>query len=84
MELIMNAETTLQTVQAWPIGEQLDFLFRTWDQLLDSGFQPTITEELQAELQHRLATYEADPTRVLTWEQVEAQVRRPQRDLPSP
>ena len=36
----MDPTTTLQTVQAWPVEEQLEFLFRAWDQLIDSGWQP--------------------------------------------
>ena len=73
----MDPTTALQAVQAWPVEEQLEFLFRAWDQILDSGWQPEPTEELRAELDRRLAAHEADPGNVLTWEQVLAHVRRP-------
>jgi putative addiction module component (TIGR02574 family) len=73
----MDPTTTLQAVQAWPVEEQLEFLFRAWDQLLDSGWQPELTEELRAELERRLAAHQANPDNVLTWEQVVAHVRRP-------
>lgn len=68
--------TTLQAVQAWPVEDQLEFLFRAWDQLIDSGWQPELTEELTAELHRRLAAHQAEPGNVLTWEQVVARVRR--------
>ena len=72
----MNATTTLEAVQAWPVDEQLDFLFRAWDQLLERGTPPAFSDELRAELRRRQAAIDADPSRVLTWEQDETYVRR--------
>jgi putative addiction module component (TIGR02574 family) len=72
----VDPTTTLQAVQTWPVEEQLEFLFRAWDQLLDSGWQPELTDELKAELDRRLAAYQADLGNLLAWEQVFAQVRR--------
>jgi putative addiction module component (TIGR02574 family) len=74
----VDPTTTLQTVQAWPVEDQLVFLFRVWDQLVESGWQPELTDDLKAELDRRLASYQANPNNVLTWEQVVARVRRPQ------
>jgi putative addiction module component (TIGR02574 family) len=73
----MDPKTTLQAMQSWPVEEQMDFLFRAWDQLIDSGWQPELTEEMGTELDRRLAAHEADPGTVLTWEQVVERVRRP-------
>jgi putative addiction module component (TIGR02574 family) len=73
----VDPTTTLQAVQTWPMEERLEFLFRAWDQLVEDGWQPELTDELKAELDRRLAAQAADPTRVLTWEQVVAHVRRP-------
>jgi putative addiction module component (TIGR02574 family) len=73
----MSPSETLQTVQSWPLPEQLDFAFQVWDGIVDAGWQPELTPELKAELDRRIAAHEADPTRVLTWEQVLAHVRRP-------
>jgi putative addiction module component (TIGR02574 family) len=73
----LDPTTTLKAVQGWPVEERLDFLFRAWDQLVDNGWQPEVTEELRAELDRRLAAHKADPSNVLTWEQVLAHVRRP-------
>jgi putative addiction module component (TIGR02574 family) len=73
----MDSTTMLQALQAWPAEEQVEFLCRAWEQLADAGWQPELTEELRAELDRRLAAYEANPSNVVTWEQVMARVRRP-------
>jgi putative addiction module component (TIGR02574 family) len=72
----MDPTTVLQAIQAWPLEDQLDFASRLWDQLVERGWQPELTEDLKTELDRRLAAYQANPTNVLTWEQVLARVRR--------
>jgi putative addiction module component (TIGR02574 family) len=74
----VDRTTALQEIQSWPVEEQLDLVFRLWDQLVEGGWQPELTDELKAELDRRLASYEANPENVLTWEQIVARVRRPQ------
>jgi putative addiction module component (TIGR02574 family) len=73
----MDPTTALEAMQTWPVDQRLDFLFQAWDQLVDSGWQPELTEEMRAELDRRLAAHEANPDDVLTWEQVLERVRRP-------
>jgi putative addiction module component (TIGR02574 family) len=73
----VDPTTALQAVQAWPVEDQLDFVFRVWDRLVEGGWQPELTDDLKAELDRRLAAHKADPSNVLTWEQVVARVRRP-------
>lgn len=72
----MNSSATIDDVRGWPVEDQLDLVFSLWDQIIDTGWQPTSSPELVAELQRRLDTHAADPTRALTWEQVVAHVRR--------
>ena len=43
----------------------------------DVAHEAGLTEEMKAELDKRLTAYHSDPSRVLTWEQVESHVRRP-------
>lgn len=78
----MNLTTTLEEVQAWPVEDQMELVFRVWDQLVESGWQPEPTDDLKAELDRRLATSEANPDDVLTWEQVVGKVKRPHFDQP--
>lgn len=69
--------TALQTVRQWPVADQLAFVQQVWDQLAETGWQPELTDTQKAELDRRLAAYEADPTNVLTWDEVMAHLRRP-------
>jgi putative addiction module component (TIGR02574 family) len=73
----MSATETLAAVRGWPLEDQLELAFGLWDQIVDSGWRPTPSPELAAELKRRLAAHDADPSRALTWEQVVAHVRRP-------
>lgn len=73
----MDTTATRQAFQQLPFKNRLELLFELWDLLLDDGWQPTIDDELKAELDRRWANYRANPTSGLTWEQVVAYVRRP-------
>lgn len=71
----MDQTAILREVKGWPTEDQLEFLFHVWDQLVEGGWQPELTDDLKAELSRRLASYEANPTNVVTWEQLVAKVR---------
>ncbi len=73
----METANTFQSICAWLIEDQLDLVFRVWDQIVEQGWLPKPSEELKAELDRRLASHQADPSRALSWEQVVAHVRRP-------
>jgi putative addiction module component (TIGR02574 family) len=66
----MNPTLAWEAVQSWSAEDRLAFAFRLWDQLLEEGFEPELTDELAAELDRRMAAHEADPNNVRTWEQV--------------
>ena len=36
----MNATSTLDALRDWPVEDQLALVFRMWDQIVDSGWQP--------------------------------------------
>jgi putative addiction module component (TIGR02574 family) len=73
----MDAAAALQAVQALPIEDRLGVLFQAWDQLLDEGWQPTLSDELKAELDRRWASFQASPAAGLSEEEVMARARRP-------
>jgi len=75
--LLIDPLTTWSVVSGWPLQDRLELVFRLWDQILDEGWRPQPDEELKAELKRRIAAYEAEPSRGLTWEQMEAHIRRP-------
>jgi putative addiction module component (TIGR02574 family) len=74
----VDPTTALQEIQAWPVEDQLELVFRLWDRLVQGGWQPELTDDLKAELNRRLASYEANPENVVTWEQIVARLRPPQ------
>lgn len=73
----MDISPPLQEVRSWPLEKRLEFVFQVRDDILDSGWQPELTEELKAELERRWAAYKANPSDVRTWEQIEARLRQP-------
>jgi putative addiction module component (TIGR02574 family) len=72
----MEPLTTLNTVSGWPLQVRLELVFRLWDQIVEEGWRPQPDEQAKAELRRRIAAYQADPSRALTWEQVESHIRR--------
>jgi putative addiction module component (TIGR02574 family) len=72
----MDPIMTAQAVREWPAEDRLELVFRLWDQLVEDGWRPEPDEDLNAELDRRLAAHEADPTNVRTWEQVLQRVRK--------
>jgi putative addiction module component (TIGR02574 family) len=72
----MDQSSALEELQTLPVDDQLEFLFRAWDRIVDSGWQPEMTPELRAEIKRRLAALEADPSRALSWEEVVASIKQ--------
>ena len=73
----MTTAETIDAIATWDQSDQLELVFEVWDRLLDKGWKPTVTPELEAELQRRLAAYKANPEAVYTWEEVMAHIRQP-------
>jgi putative addiction module component (TIGR02574 family) len=72
----MDMVTALDAVCQWPAVDQVEFVQRVWDHLADTGWKPELTGDQKRELDQRLASYDADPSNVLTWDEVEAHLRR--------
>jgi putative addiction module component (TIGR02574 family) len=49
------------------VEDQLELVFRVWDQLVEGSWQPELTDDLKAELDRRLASYKANPENVRPW-----------------
>jgi putative addiction module component (TIGR02574 family) len=76
-EANVDTQATLKAAQALPLPERLELLFRLWDQFLDEGWEPALSDDVLAELDRRWTKFQADPNSGLSWEQVVAHVRRP-------
>ncbi len=73
----MDPSSTLDEVRTWPVGAQLDLVFRLWDEIVASGEAPEPNMELLQELERRSAAYDADPTNVRTWDQLLEKLKMP-------
>lgn len=71
----MDPNAALDAARAWPIDDRLDLVFRLWDQLAEEGWQPEPDADVVAELDARLKRYEANPSDVRTWDQIEERLR---------
>ncbi len=72
----MSTSATIDEIRSWPIERRLEVVFQLWEEILDSGWQPELTEQLRAELGSRWAAYQANPQDVRPWAQIEARLRR--------
>ena len=69
----MNLDAVLSEVERWPIEERIQLIQEVWDRLADQGHEAALSDEMKAELDRRLAAYQADPTSAIPWDQVEAE-----------
>jgi putative addiction module component (TIGR02574 family) len=73
----MDLSTVVTAVGSWPVDDRLRLMEEIWDQLADEGYEPELTDELKAKLDRRLASLDANPQNVTTWEAITERVRRP-------
>jgi putative addiction module component (TIGR02574 family) len=71
-----HIEKTLNEIAVWSKDDQIEFLCQAWDQLVDAGWQPELTEELKAELDRRLDAADANPQAAIPLEKVLERLRR--------
>ena len=72
----VHIEATLKEIAGWPVEDQLELLSQAWGRLVDSGWQPELTDELKAELDRRLEAADADPRKAVPLAKVVEHVRR--------
>jgi putative addiction module component (TIGR02574 family) len=72
----MDLSTVMTAVGSWPVDDRLRLMEELWDQLADEGYEPELSDELKAKLDRRLASLDANPENVTTWEAITERVRR--------
>jgi putative addiction module component (TIGR02574 family) len=72
-----NITATLNQIAALPVPDQIELLHQAWDRLLDSGWEPELSEEQKAEFDRRLDDLDAHPENVVSLEKLVEHVRRP-------
>ncbi len=73
----MDLNTVLIAVDTWTVDDRLRLMEEIWDRLVNEGYQPELTDDLKSKLDRRLASLDANPTNVTTWEVIKDHVRRP-------
>ncbi len=73
----MDLSTVMTAVGSWPVNDRLRLMEAIWDQLADEGYEPELSDELQVNLDRRLAALDANPRNVMTREAITERLRRP-------
>ena len=71
----MTVETALAEITAWPVEQRIRLVQAVWDSIAAEQAVPSLTEDQKRELDRRIAELDANPSNVLTWEQIKARVR---------
>ena len=72
----MDMQTALREVASWPVDQRLAFVQTVWDSIADANWHPELSDEQKAEFDRRLAALDANPNDVITWDEIEARLRR--------
>lgn len=72
-----DINATLKEITAWPVPDQIELLHQAWDRLLDSGWEPELTNPQKAEFDRRLDDLDANPHLSVPLEKLIEHVRRP-------
>ena len=74
--MAIDINATLNEITAWPAADQFELLHRAWDRLIDSGWEPDLTNAQKAEFDNRLDALDADPNSVVSVDELIEHVRR--------
>jgi len=72
----MDRTAVLAEVGGWSVGERLVFMKEDWNRIVDSGWQPVVSDEQKQELDRRLNDFDENPGNVVSWDEIVARVRR--------
>ncbi len=68
--------TTLSQIAAMPVADQIELLHEAWNRLLDSGWEPDLSESQRAAFDRRLDDLDAYPQKSVSLEAMLQRVRR--------
>jgi putative addiction module component (TIGR02574 family) len=73
----VDINTTLNQITALPVRDQIELLHQVWHHLIDSGWEPELTDEQKAEFNRRLDDLDANPQSSVPLEKLIEHVRQP-------
>lgn len=72
----MSVATIIEQIEELNPDQKADLVYHVWNQLVDSGWQPPLSESHATVLDRRLAALDANPSAVLSWDEIVAYARR--------
>ena len=72
----MDVATLTRKIATLSVADRVHIFDSIWASLSEDGWQPEITDAMRQELDRRSDSLDANPSRVLTWEQIESYVRK--------
>jgi putative addiction module component (TIGR02574 family) len=70
----VDVNAVLREIETWTLEDQVQLAQELWDRIEGLCPEPELTEEQKAELDRRLAAYEANPDSGSSWEDVKARL----------
>ena len=77
----MDYSSTLAAVRSLSADEQMRIVETIWDDLVAQSAAPDLTDAQKREIDRRVASYQADPSQVIPWEQVKAEAKARSRQF---
>ncbi len=71
----MTIAATLEQLTALSIDDRINLVQAIWDSIAAEQAYPDLTQEQQQELDRRITAYDANPTQVMTWEEIKASIK---------
>jgi putative addiction module component (TIGR02574 family) len=71
----VDINITLNQIKELSINDRIRLVQAIWDSIAEEQAFPDLTPEQSEELDRRSAAYDADPTTVMTWEEVKASIK---------
>ena len=72
----MSVATIIEQIEELNPDEKADLVYQVWNQLVDSDWQPPLSESHAEVIDRRLQALDANPQATLTWDEIVAHVRR--------
>lgn len=72
----MNIAATIAGIKSLSVDERLEIIDAIWESIAAEPESLELTEAQAAELDRRMAIYQADPTRVVSWDELEARIQK--------
>ena len=64
----------IETAKGLSLPERIELLDALWESIVEDGYEPPLTDEQGAELDRRLKAHHDNPTDVVEWETIKAEL----------